>query len=337
MMNHGDYIHNRDRAEEKMKMVRNSLYGYDTPLSEYVCGEKGVLSDEKIKILADRLIGIMAGYGGDYRYGMGGARRRCIQLFIYLAIRAYGGGVETFGDILEAADMMGSHESLEDLILYETDWQPGDGVAEDEGAGDENEDEYYSEYETKRTPRYGRGFFGDLDRSYEILAGHRIGDEMTEEELQEIWDRYMVSKKRICEKYNHLYLEDEYREMREYMDRQYDVMDYRDRKARGEINEDEDKRPSFRILDAEERESARQKETEEREKWKDALHDPEKFMEAYKEFRSLFFNVGFDRGGLEEAVIHFLCEEGSSGLTDTEKFLRVHIQLDKACRTAGRR
>lgn len=335
-MTHEDYIYNRDRVEEKVKMVKNSLYGYNTPLSEYVYEKNGVLSDEKIGKLANRLTSIMVSYGEDYRYGIGGAYRRCIQLFIYLIIRAYGGRVETFGDIPEvAADMMGSHDSLEEMILYETDWRPGDDVAGDAGIGDKEGD--HSEYKRKSSPRYGRGFFEVLDRSYEILAGHRIGDELTQEELQEIWDHYMVSKKGTFKKYDHLYLKDESRDMREYSERQDAIMEYEDRVSRGEVNEDEGVRPPFRILTAKEWEEARLKETEEKEKWKDSLQDPEKFIEAYKEFRSLFFSIGFDHDGLEEAIIHFLCEEGRSGLTDNERFLRVNIQLDKAYRTVERR
>lgn len=339
-MNHGDYMYNKEQLEEKIRMFRNNLYGYDTPLSEYVCGKKGVLSDKKIEALAEKLIGIMVSYGTYYQYGIGGAHRRCLQLYIYLIIRAYGGRVKTFGDILEvAADLLGSHESLEELILYETDWQPGDDMTADH----EDEDEFYSEYQsgykTRRYPRYGRGFFGDLDRSYEILTGHRIGDEMTEDALQEIWDRYMVSKQGILRKYDHLYLEDEYRDLREYSERQAFIMDDEVRLARGEINDKV--LSSYRILTEDEQEAYRRKEMQEKEtlkeKWRGSLQDPEKFIEAYREFRSLYFSIGFDREGLNEAIIHFLCAEGRSGLTDSERFLRVHIQMDKAYRTAGKR
>ena len=344
MMNYNDYIYNRDKIEERIHLVKNSLYGYNTPLSEYVCEKKGVLSDEKIEELADRLIRIMVSYG-DYRYGIGGAHRRCLQLYIYLIIKAYGGRVETFGDILEvAADMVRSHDSLEDLILYETDWQPEDDKIEDNEAGEEelgetefeDAEEYYDEYKKKRQPQYGRGFFGDLDRSYELLTGHRIGDEMTEEELQEIWDRYAVSQKRVLRKYDHLYLEDECREFEEWSEQWYAVREHQDKLARGEINVDE-VRQSYRILTEKEQEAARRKEINEKAKWKDSLQNPEKFIEAYKEFRNLFFSIGFDREGLEDAIIYFLCSEGRSGLTDSERFLRVHIQLDKAYRMSEKR
>ena len=337
-MNHEDYIYNRDQVEEKMRMVKNSLYGYNTPLSEYVCEKKSDLSDEKIEELADRLIGIMVGYGIDYQYGIGGAHRRCLKLYLYLIIRAYGGRVKSFGDILEVADnLMRSHNSLEELILYETDWKPGDDMTAVHE--DEDEDEFYSEYQngykTRRYPRYGRGFFGYLDQSYEILTGHRIGDEMTEQEMQEIWDRYMVSKQRRYKKYDHLYLEDEYRDIREWSERQADIVDDEIRFASGGINDKV--MPSYRILTEKEQEAYRRKEMQEKEKWKESLQEPEKFIEAYKEFRDLYFSIGFDRDGLSEAIIHFLCAEGKSCLTDSERFLRVHIQLDKAHQTAGKR
>lgn len=324
-MNYEDAIYNRYKVEKKLKMVRNSLYGFDTPLSEYVCEKKGVLSDEKIEALADRLISIMVRYG-DYRYGMAGAHRRCLQLFIYLAVKAYGGRVETFGDILEAAaDMMRSHNSLEELILYETDWQP------------EDEEEYDRECIRQRYPRYGRGFWGDLDQSYMMLSGHRIGYGMKERELKEIWDRYMENLKRGPGKYDELYLEDEGRDLREYMERQAAVMEYEERLAFEEAYGDDDMEPSFRMWTEEEREEFMRKEIQRKEKWKASFQGPKKFLEAYKEFRSLFFSIGFDRDGLKDAIVHFLCREGRSGLTDSERFLRVHIQLDNAYRTAAKR
>ena len=227
-MNNKDYIFNRDKIEEKLRMVRNSFYGYNTPISEYVCEKRGVLSDEKIEELADSLISVMVHNSEFYRYGMGGARRRCLQLYIFLVIRAYGDRIKTFGDILEVAtNMMRSHSSLEDLILYETDWHPVD-----DGSGDEDEDEDYLEYKRMRYPRLGRGFFADLDNSYRMLAGHSIGDEMTEEELQQIWERReKMSEFRgeeIMEKYEDLDFVDEYRENEEYLDFLYASEDYED-------------------------------------------------------------------------------------------------------------
>lgn len=332
MTNYTDYIYNKDKTEERLRMVRNSLYGYNAPLSEFIC-ERGVLSDEKIEALADELIGIMVSYGADYSYGMSGAHRRCLQLFIYLVIRAYGGRVETFGDILEAAaDMKRSHDSLDELILYETDWQPEDDVGDEDDVA-EDEAGCDSEYKRKRYPRYGRGFFRDLDISYEILAGHQVAEEMSREQLQGIWDRYMINLK-IFRKYDDLYLEDEYRQLREWQNMQADIMDYSHGPSHGEISGNGGVRPSFRILTEKEQEAARLKETKKKEKWKDSLKDPEKYIKAYSEFRSLFFCVGFDCEGLEEAIIYFLCKEGKSSLTDNEKFLRVHIQLDKAYRAA---
>lgn len=326
MMKYDDTIYTMNKVEKKLKMVRSSLYGFNTPLSEYVCGKKGVLSDEKIEALADRLIGIMVRYGADYLIGMSGAHRRCLQLFIYLVIKAYGGRVETFGDILEAAsDMMRSHNSLEELILYETDWQP------------EDEEEYDIEDIRKRHPRYGRGFWGDLDISYQILAGHRIGYGMKERELKGIWDRYIGDSQRELGKYDALYLKDEGRELREYMKRQTDAMEYEGRMAYEEAYGDDDMEPTSRMWTEEELEELMRKEIQRKEKWKASFQDPEKFLEAYKEFRGLFFSIGFDRDGLKDAIIHFLCKEGRSGLTDSERFLRVHIRLDNACRAAAKR
>lgn len=328
-MNNKDYIFNRDKIEEKLRMVKNSFYGYNTPISEYVCEKKGVLSDEKIEELADRLISVMVYNSEFYRYGMGGARRRCLQLYIYLVIRAYGDRIKTFGDILEVAtDMMRSHSSLEDLILYETDWHPVD---------DEDEDEDYMEYKRMRYPRLGRGFFADLDNSYKLLAGHSIGDEMTEEELQQIWDRReKMSKFRgeeILKKYENLDFVDEYREDEEYRDFLYASADYEDIMAPREINENKAKVPKL-LLTRKEIEAAREEELQRQKKWKDSFKDPVVFLEAYKEFRSLFFSTGLGYDGLEEAVILFLCYEGKSSLTDNEKYLQLHIQLDKAYRTA---
>lgn len=327
MMDHEDYIYYRDMAEKRIRMVKNSLYGYDTPLSEYVCVKGGVLSDEKIEGLADQLIGIMVSHGAGYQTGISGARRKCLQLFIYLAVKAYGSRVQTFGDILEAADdMMRSHDSLEELILYETDWQP------------EDEEEYDIEFIRRRYPRYGRGFFGNLDQSYKILTGHRIGHGLTERELKDIWDRYMETAKRSLGKYDDLYLEDELRDLMEWSKRQTAVMEYNERQAHGESYEYEDEgwEHPYRILTEEEQMINWRKEMRKQYKWEVSLQNPEKFLEAYEEFRSLFFSIGIDRDGLEDAVIHFLCEEGRSGLTDNAKFLRVYIQLDNAYRTAGK-
>ena len=61
-------------------------------------------------------------------------------------------------------------------------------------------------------------------------------------------------------------------------------------------------------------EAARLKAEAKEEKWMDSFPDPKKFLEAYEEFRHLFFSIGLNYDGLEEAIVFFLCYEGGAGL-----------------------
>lgn len=68
--------------------------------------------------------------------------------------------------------------------------------------------------------------------------------------------------------------------------------------------------------------------------WKDSFDDPEKFLNAFREFRGLFFEVDLNGilSGLREGIIYFLACDGKSALADNEEFLRLYVQLDRAYR-----
>lgn len=356
-MDYKDYVFNRKKTEEMLKKLRKRFFGYDMPLSAYVCEKRGGPSDEKIENLADTLMKIMLRYNINYKYyGIDGATVRFLKLYLYLTVRAYGEEDKTFGDLLEnLRDMAQRYDSLEQLILRETGWQPAAGKGED---WDEEWDDDYGAY--TRYPMLPEGFFAELDTSCRMLTGRRVGDELTDEELQQIWNRQEERNRRreeergggeeLREKYAGQALASLFPGDPDYnldVETLYGLEPF-EYQAQMPVEEDpglegyggeEDDFPSDYQLLAEEKEAAERERIQREEKWKKSISDPEKFLEAYREFRSLFFHIEMGRlcDALEEAVVCFLCEEEKSGLADNETFLQMYIQLDKIYRRAGKR
>lgn len=352
-----DYYFRKELLEEKMREIGHSMLGYHTPLSQYVCDEAGAVSDQKIAALADRLANIITRVNDRYYYGILGAARKCLQLYIYLFTRAYttySDEEQTFGDLLDRADeLLKNYVSLDDLILWESNWEPLDQYMQrmekytrESGEGDWEtaKDWYLRVWEQRVEPgRPARGFWWDLDRSYELLAGHRIEQEKTEEELQQIWDRRQRAispENEVREQYAgldiDLYEQREYEEEQQLAERQY-AQNRRETWRETWLNRDKPQENAPHILTREEHEAAAAAERKRQEEWKATFEDPEVFLEAYREFRRLFFAIGMDYEALEDAVIGFLCEEGKSGLADDDRFQQLNMQMDRVCRLAKKR
>lgn len=310
-MDQKDYVFNVEAVEERLKRVRECIYGCRTPISGYICGKRGVLSDEKIGKLADELIDRMRHYRN-----MDGASVRFVKLYVYLVARAYDEKAKTFGDIPNILrDMVKEYGSPEKLALNGFSscfWDEKDG-------------------ECVWCSARPEGFFGILDRSYEILSGSSIGSGLTEEKLQEIWDRNAIRKKKesadrkaACERYYEKYCE------------KYEEQDFESLFPGLEPDPAEE---YYEYDDWMDPQAVRADKAQRKERWKHSFQDPEKFLEACREFVELFFlvNPSGIADALEKAVPVFLCSEGKIGLGDNETFLNLYMRLDKVCRCAGKR
>ena len=366
------YMFYKNQMEKKLNAIKQGFFGYHTPVSKYVCDGKGVISDQKTEALADRLIHNILDVRAHSDYVMYGAAQRCLRLYIYLFVRAYGDGKKTFGDLLRmAAELRRYYGSLDDLILWETGWEPLDQYMEkmekeirESGEGDWEtaKDWYLSAWERRvESGRRASGFWDDLNRSYELLAGHRISQEITEEELQQIWERQqsVIRQENECRQE----LWEQHAELDVDLYEQYmDELTYEQRVREAKKQELQDAaeyvgaepeeeslaeaQPSSSpagaelksrsiFLTREEAEIRAAEEKKRQEAWKKKFKDPDKFLKAYGEFRRLFFCFGMDCEALEDAVICLLCEEGESGLMDEDRFWKMDVQIEHAYRHTG--
>ena len=128
----------------------------------------------------------------------------------------------------------------------------------------------------------------------------------------------------------------EYEEEQQLAERQY-AQNQRETWRETWLNRDKPQENAPHILTREEHEAAAAAERKRQEEWKETFEDPEVFLEAYREFRRLFFAIGMDYEALEDAVIGFLCEEGKSGLADDDRFQQLNMQMDRVCRLGKKR
>lgn len=369
-----DYSYNLQLLEEKLRAIKSSFCGYHTPIAEYICDENGKPSDAKAEELARKFTDLLINdRDSSYYYGIRGITKRCLELYIYLYARSYGDTGKTFGNLLEKLDELNRfYGSLEDLILYESNWCPLEWYKEVQkeyieymvgddyyGYGDATEEEVAKDlWEQELAKNHSAwGYWGILDKSFEILAGHRITQEISEEELQEIWDRRqeienaITPGQKLAEKYADTDIDlQEWRENEEEMDRCYANLNPEKPDAKKDSSatevEPESDPSTWKIghhqkwLSQEEYAALRAKEEAEeeraREEWRQSFQDPGKFLDAYREFRTLFFSVGINSKELEKAVNDFLCQEGKSGLTDETRLAGLNALLARAYRY-GRR
>ncbi len=328
-----EILENKADLELKLRGLMDHFTGLDTFVSEYVCDEAGKLSEAKVDELISALIGIMYNnWYYQYNNGMSGAKKVCLEQFLYLAIMShrYGDNVRTFRNILSLLDD-DNYSNLFDLYQDEVN-------------------EYL---------RHPRGFFGKLHENYVELSGHTILEDMEEADkaiidgeldVQNTSERYRQHHELICAEYEDRGIEPVY-----YREATYEEMigheetvpnDYIE-----EINPETGElsyvpvwnkcSPAFwdkamKRLDAEYMAEVEKNEAEALAQWKECIKDPDRFLQACRDFRKLYFVVGINRKELEDTFVRFLNKQGKGKLHNTDKVNELYVTLARAKRIADR-
>lgn len=328
-----DILENKTDLELKLRGLMDHFTGMDTFVSEYVSDEAGKLSEDKVDQLISELIEIMYdNWYYQFNNGMSGAKKVCLEQFLYLAIMSYryGDNVRTFRNILSLLDD-NNYSSLFDLYKDEVN-------------------------EHRSCPR---GFFGKLHENYEELSGHTILEDMEEDDkaiidgeldVQNTSEKYRQQQESICAEYKDRGIDPIY--IREYT---YEEMigheEYVPNDYMQEINP-ETGEPSYvsvwnklspEFMDRALKRSVAEYEAEGEEnealalaQWKESIKDPARFLQACRDFRKLYFVVGIDRKELEETFVRFLNKQGKGKINNIDKVDELYVTLDRAKKMSDR-
>ena len=322
-----DILENKADLELMLRELMDHFTGLDTFVSEYVSDEAGKLSEEKVDQLISELIEIMYdNWYYQFNNGMSGAKKVCLEQFLYLAIMSYryGDNVRTFRSILSLLDD-NNYSSLFELYTDEVN-------------------------EHRSCPR---GFFGKLNENYEELSGHMILEDMEESDksiidgeldVQNTSEKYRQQQESICAEYKDRGIDPIY--IREYT---YEEMigheEYVPNDYMQEIDP-ETGEPTYvsvwNKLSPEYMDRALKRSIDEYEaevegnealalaQWKESIKDPARFLQACRDFRKLYFVVGIDRKELEETFVRFLNKQGKGNLNNIDKVDELYVALDRA-------
>lgn len=328
-----EILENKADLELKLRGLMDHFTGLDTFVSEYVCDEAGKLSEAKVDELISALIGIMYNnWYYQYNNGMSGAKKVCLEQFLYLAIMShrYGDNVRTFRNILSLLDD-DNYSNLFDLYQDEVN-------------------EYLC---------HPRGFFGKLHENYVELSGHTILEDMEEADkaiidgeldVQNTSERYRQQQELICAEYEDRGIEPVY-----YREATYEEMIGHEESVPNdyieEINPETGElsyvpvwnkcSPTFwdkamKRLDAEYMAEVEKNEASALAQWKECIKDPDRFLQACRDFRKLYFVVGINRKELEDTFVRFLNKQGKGKLDNTDKVNELYVTLARAKKMSDR-
>lgn len=338
------YMDNKLELEFKIKEFMDHFTGLDTPLKEYVCDEDGKLSEEQVDELIYQIISHM--YNNDWYYeyyGMSGAKKVCLEQFLYLAITSYSyvDRVVTFRDILNLLDPKNmGYSSLFELYKHEVD-----------------------EYRSRPN-----GFFGRLHDNYIELSGRTILEDVGQQENaiidKELDDKngseqHKAQMEAIYDEYKDRGWDPIYELGEDGMPPDEVVFDYPDEvlNAPGKLYEnnesdellygnpqdviEEPSTPRVSILRGAEEYKKRQEKMQEEKAallaaWKESIKNTDRFLESCRDFRKLYFVVGINKNELEETFIHFLHANGKCKLGDDNKVNELYVALARAKRVSDR-
>ena len=73
--------------------------------------------------------------------------------------------------------------------------------------------------------------------------------------------------------------------------------------------------------------------------WKETFHNPQEYLDAFREFIELNFVVDVISGehSLKDSILYILEKEGFNKMDDDVKFVSVYAELNKALRIARRK
>ncbi len=316
-----DARYNRERLKERLKDIESTLLGLKTPVSKLVCDETGLATDIKVQALVDKIISHQCYLNGKH-IGISGVEKRYYELLFYLIFRAYDAAdrVLSFGDFLEVAEEMKRvYKCREELILRDAGW-------------------------------IGRplSFFDAIQKSCKLLTGRSLADDMTKEELaemkqdykekEELYERKFGEQKRLFAMDNHV-KETIFEKYEEYgiegYDDYYEALEQEYWDEYGYFNRMQKEDRTF----FEEEEWEEEKRNAKKEAWVHSFIDPEKYLNAYREFSELHFCVNIISGKpcLQDAILYILERRGYNRMGNEEKFESLYAELNRALRIAKRK
>ncbi len=328
-----EILENKADLELKLRGLMDHFTGLDTFVSEYVSDEEGKLSEAKVDELIGELIGIMYNHWYyQFDNGMSGAKKVCLEQFLYLAIMShrYGDNVRTFRNILSLLDD-DNYSNLFELYEDEID-------------------------EHRNGPR---GFFGKLHENYVELSGHTILEDMEEADkviidgeldVQNTSEKYRQQQESICAEYSDRGIDPIYRRVATYEE----MIGYEDAVPCDYIQEINPETgelsyvsvwnklsPTFleralKRFDAEYVAEVEKNEASALAEWKESIKDPARFLQACRDFRKLYFVVGINRKELEETFVRFLNKQGKGKLDNTDKVDELYVTLARAKKMSDR-
>lgn len=341
--------YNLKKLKERFQEIEDTLLGLKTPVTKLVCNDKGMLTDEKVQELAERVIWRECNLYGK-NIGILGTKKRYYELLFYLILRAYDPGekIQNFSDFLDVAEQLANgYKCYEELVLHDAGILPG---------------------------RFH--FHETIYESCMILTGHSISDEFGKEELEDmkqdferkqeiwekknkelnnvfypsqedaesVWDKYKDYGEEGIDSYENALDNEYYYKFGSYIldelsEKYYESFDeYGDNMSKEpEMTEEERKKPGERgkeIAKKQERlEKARRK------KWAATFDKPEKYLEAYREFSELNFLVDVMSGeqNLKSILLDILEEKGFNKSDDDDRIKIIYSELNRILRIARSR
>lgn len=309
----------KSEIERKLKNIKDEVYGLHTPISEYVCDASGKLQEARVLGLIQELSNIrMRNHWAYQYYGISGVSKRCYEALLYLIIMSHSPNneIETFADVLAVVDEL--NEGYKTLTALRED-------------------------EESTVLIRPKGFFGTLYENYMELTGHSIVDDSSDEadiitveglrsSGQATYQEFM---KGVCNAYKKESEEAWYPDteptlwdmvgMDEPVLIAEDEADY--------VIEDETEpimaKRLWKIPTREEMLEREKQRTLSYEEWKNSFENPESFLQAYKDFRKLFFLSGIDRDELEDIFIAFLNDRGRVKVADDSAFVALCNVLEE--------
>lgn len=113
--------YNNHKLKECLGDIGDMFEGLKTPLSKYLGGENGIVSDEKVTELANRIIAKQCRLFG-FNVGIDGLRKRHIELLCYLVLRAFDpdDSLIDFSDFLDDAKVLDKSGGTIRHVVFES-------------------------------------------------------------------------------------------------------------------------------------------------------------------------------------------------------------------------
>jgi len=325
--------YNLCELKKELNAIEEYILGLRTPVEKYICDENGKITDEKITEFTNRVISRECYlFGCDI--GISGVLKRYYELLFYLIFRSF----DPYNKILYFSDILDVTTKLQKDYRNRT------------------------EFLLRESGRIGGhiNFFARMQDSCRILGGRPLTADMEEEKLEQMKNSFNrkteLMKKWTCEsdrlrkemydKYKEYGLEGFYtywdalanEYWYKYPDASIPEEDRIEDVYEGEpLSLTYDRRQGRYLTVAEEREWIRTEEDRKKE-WIESFEDPQKYLDAYREFCELNWcvNVIDTKGNLRDHLLDILESDDYNRIGDDDKFLRLRAEIVRSRKVAKR-